>query len=410
MWALGHLNRWLLLRGHFWLRSIDLPHADFQRLRRAVDPSTAAFLAPNHPEFGFDWMMDKELSTYVAPQMASWAAHGIIATAPWFWARNNLVANDGGDEAMAYSVDWALRGRGVLAHPEGMVHWTADKIHPLFAGVAEMAARAAREAAARGVDRPVYVVPVVWKLRYTVDVSRALVAEMDRIARALELDRCSSRDVASRFADLHEQILARQMRRFDFAGASAAALDFFGRQDMFRAHLIADLLSRYRVPVGDSADRTIHRLAKAIDALRRERPADAVLRDDSARVREADRLGGFSRDVYDSAMLTQEQIGESLKRIRATLMRDGRSNLLHNFLPKPYGPRVAHVRIPEPLAIDAGRTNDVEDCRAYVRELTGETRSRMQAALDSINAEIATDVRAFSRPNPFAARGATRAA
>ena len=76
MWTLGFINRWFLLRGlpvlrhipilrdlpgirgHFWLRAIDLPDPDRERLTRAVNPRTAAFLGPNHPEFGFDWMMD----------------------------------------------------------------------------------------------------------------------------------------------------------------------------------------------------------------------------------------------------------------------------------------------------------------------------------------------------------------
>jgi hypothetical protein len=156
------------------------------------------------------------------------------------------------------------------------------------------------------------------------------------------------------------------------------------------------------VTLGDTVERTIHRLAKAVDARRAERSADSFRHDDAARVREAERLGGFSRDTYGTPMLTQEQIGESLKRIRASLMRHGRRNVLHNFLPTPFGPRTAHVRIPEPLLIDRHRTADPEQCRAYVRELMDETRSRMQAALDAINAEIASDVWAFSHPNPFA--------
>ena len=111
MWLLGYFNRWFLLlglpvlrriplirdlpgiRGYFWLREFDLPLPDLDRLQRAVNPDTAAFLGPNHPEFGFDWMMDKEISTRIAPRMASWAAANIIATAPGFWLRNNLIAN-----------------------------------------------------------------------------------------------------------------------------------------------------------------------------------------------------------------------------------------------------------------------------------------------------------------------------
>ena len=406
MRALGLINRWLLVRRYFRVRAIDLPAADRDRLSRAVNPSTAAFLAPNHPEFGFDWMMDKELSTYVAPRMASWASHEIIDTAPWFWRRNNLVANNGGAEASRYSIEWALRGHGVLLHPEGMVHWTADKIHPLFPGIAEMAIDAAREIARRGEARATYIVPAIWKLRYTEDVSPAILREMASIERALGLPSENGLRVADRFAELQHNILARQIARFGFDARSLAGLDLFNQQDAFRAWLVADLQSRYCVKLGESMERTIHRLRRAIVAR-----ASGDMKKDLARAAEAARLGGFTRELYAMPMLTQEQIFESLKRHRATLMRAGASNIAHNFLPTPYGPRVTHVRVPEAILIDVERANGDDATRSvYVRELLDETRRRMQAALDSINAEHAVDLWAFSHPNPFAAHGAKRAA
>src|SRR5260370_20119782 len=93
MWILGFINRGFLLkgapvlrripfirdlpfvRGHFRLRSVEFPLADRARLREAVNEATTAFIGPNHPEFGFDWMMDKEVSSLVAPQMASCDSH-----------------------------------------------------------------------------------------------------------------------------------------------------------------------------------------------------------------------------------------------------------------------------------------------------------------------------------------------
>lgn len=410
MWALGFVNRALLVRRYFKVREIDFPERDRSRLRTAVNRETAAFLAPNHPEFGFDWLMDKELSTHAAPRMASWAAREIVAGAPWFWTRNNLIANDGGDAATSYSIDWALDGHGVLAHPEGMVHWTADKIHPLFPGVADMAIGAAQEARARNAERPVHIVPLVWKLQYTSDVSDAMHREMALMERALGLPSGEDRCVAERFAQLQERILARQMARCGFNASLAAGLDFFNRQSAFRAYLIASLQSRYRVQLAETTERTIHRLARAIAARRREEPSDPTLRADAAYAKEAERLGGFSRDVYGTPVLTQEQIFESLKRNRATLMRDGWRNTLHNLLPKPYGSRVVHVRVPEPIAIDPRRAVDEGGRQAYVAELIREARARMQATLDGVNAEIATEVMALSHPNPFASYVAARAA
>lgn len=412
MGFLGLVNRWCLLlglpllrrlpglrnlpgiRGHFRIHTIDLPAADRVRLSSAVNARTAAFLGPNHPEFGLDWMMDKEISTMVAPRMASWAAHGIIASAPGFWTRNNLVSNAGADAAVEYSVNWALRGRGVLLHPEGSVHWTSDAIHPLFHGIADMATEASRRAADGGTDRPVYIVPLVWKYRHVGDASGGMHRDMALIERALAIRPRPRSSVSDRFRRLQEGVLAMQMARFGFDPARLAGLHFFDLQAAFRAYLVNDLESRYEIERTKSVERTLGRLKRAIG---HENTADL------ARVEEANRLGGFSREVYGTATLSQEQIFESLKRLRADLVRSGLRNTMHNFLPTPFGPRVAHVRVPEPIRVDPARARgDDSERKAYVVWLIEEARRRMQDALDAINREIAADVESFSRPNPFA--------
>jgi hypothetical protein len=422
MWLLGFLNRWFLLRGlpvlrriplvrelplvrgHFRIRAFDFPNADRDRLRSVVNRGTTAFLGPSHPEFGLDWMMDKEISTLVAPRVASWASHGIVMSAPAFWASNNLVSNGGGDAAKEYSIGWAMRGHGVLLHPEGTVHWTADTIHPLFHGIAEMAVEAARRSCETGSEREVFIVPIVWKYRHTGDVSTAIHREMATIERGLALDSGQHLGVAARFLALQENILAKRMARFGYAAPRDDG-DFFSRQHEFRMHVIDDLSSTYAVEPSDSIERTIHRLKKAIARSRDDAPFETRREDDLARIEEASRLGGFSRDVYGTPSLSQEQIFESLKRIRACLLTRGLASVLHNYLPTPYGSRVAHVRVPEPIAIDPRRASaGAEERAAYVAWLIERAHERMQAALDAIKREIAGDVESFSHRNPFVER------
>jgi hypothetical protein len=388
MWLLGYVNRWFLLlglpglrriplvrdlpviRGYFWVREIDLPLPDLERLQRAVRPGTAAFLGPNHPEFGFDWMMDKEISTRVAPGMASWAAANIIATAPGFWLRNNLIANTGGEDAMRYSVDHALAGGGVLLHPEGSVHWTGNRIHSLFNGIADMACEAARRAGPSG--KRVYIVPIVWRISYVDDIAEALHAEMQYIERYLGLPESEDVNVAERFRGLQEGILLRQMHAFGFDHSWVTGLDFFARQDAFRDWLIEDLETRYTVERCESVERLLARYKRAI-------PSE--LTSDRAKVEEAMRLGGFCREVYARKPLTQEQIAESLKRHRATLVKRGWKNVLHNFLPTPFGPRVVHVRVPEPILVDPMRAD--REGAEYSKVLLAMTHERMQGMLPS---------------------------
>ncbi|MDQ6634358.1 MAG: hypothetical protein M3Z10_06325, partial [Gemmatimonadota bacterium] len=269
MHLLSVVNRWLLegipvlrriplvrdlrlVRGYFRVRAIELPEADRRRLLGAVTRETVAFLAPNHPEFATDWLVDKEISSIVAPRMASWADRGIVSLAPRFWGMNNLVSNDGGADAREYSIDWALAGEGVLLHPEGSVRWTNDVVHPLFAGVAQLAI-----AAARRTDRPVYIVPLVWKYRFVRDVSDGLHREMAAIERGLEFPSMDGLPVAERFRILQYSVLAMRMAHFGYR--APLDMDFFERQDAFQDFLLAQL-APYRA--SESAEPLERRLVR----------------------------------------------------------------------------------------------------------------------------------------------------
>ncbi len=419
MWVLGIVNRWLLLlglpvlrsipglrdlpfgRGYFWIRRIDLPEADRARLASAVNSGTAAFIGPNHPEFGTDWLMDKELSTMVSPVMASWADRGIVAAAPRFWGMNNLIANDGGDAAKEYSVQQATAGAGVLLHPEGSVRWTNDVVHPLFPGIAQMAMKAAESAG----DRPVFVVPVVWKYHYVADVSARTHREMAKIERALGLPVMRDLSVPFRFHALQRNLLASRMRHFGFTDPGNAQ-NFFDRQAAFQHHLMELLDRRHSSENSPDMDKRIGRVARAIRSNLSDARRDAsvsteyraALKHDLAMAEEAKRLGEFSRDAYGTATLTQEQIFESLKRTRDRLMRQGWHNVIANMLPRPYGPRVVHVGVPEPIAVTR---DDAASGKAFEAHLLEQARARMQHTLDDINARIAPDVQRYAHENPF---------
>ncbi len=417
MWLLGIVNRWLLfglpflrripfvrdlplVHGYFWVRDLDLPAVDRATLAAAVNAGTVAFMGPNHPEFGTDWLIDKELSTVVAPRMASWADRGIVAAAPKFWGMNNLIANDGGDDAREYSVAWAGKGEGVLLHPEGSVRWTNDTVHSLFSGIAQMALKATER-----FDKPVYIVPIVWKYRFVNDISVRLTREMQLIERALKLPRGDQSSVASRFHALQLNVLARQMQTFAYDNATPG--DFFARQLAFRRALVEQLEARHVVESSSDMDKRVARLAstvrRALAQSRSDTGTEAAsrqrdLKHDLAMAEEAKRLGEFTADVYRTPLLTQEQLSESLKRIRDRMMRRGWRNTMANMLPRPLGPRVVHVAVPKAVRVMRDEASSLGD---YERRLLVLVRMRMQRALDEINQRIEPEVRRFAHPNPF---------
>jgi hypothetical protein len=207
--AMGALNRFVFLPGVLHLPRFDLPAADERRLRAAVNLGTAAFLGPNHPEFLTDWMVDKELSRRVSPLMAHWASYEVVNASPHvraFWLANNLVANAPGGGGKAYSVAWALRGHGVLLHPEGTATWQGERVGPLLPGLVDMAC----EAAAHGGGRPVWLVPVAWRYEFVGDARRGLARDMARLERGLSLPDGRRLALPERFAALMRNVLAWQ--------------------------------------------------------------------------------------------------------------------------------------------------------------------------------------------------------
>ena len=396
--ALGVLNRFVLLPGLLRISRFELPAGDARRLREAVNRRTAAFLGPNHPEFLSDWLVDKELSRRVSPLMAHWASYEIVNASPAaraFWLANNLVANAPGGSGKAYSVAWALRGHGVLLHPEGTATWQGERVGPLLPGLVDMAWDAAERLRETGEERPVWLVPVVWRFTFRGDAHRGLALDMARIERGLSLPRGDRLGIAERFAALMRALLARQCERLDLpAPGSDARDDYFAAQARAIDALTRALAERYGEQDADLT-RALFQLRRAM----RERAAgdpDGVRRD-RARLAELQRLAGFDPALYDRARIDPERIAEVLKRTRSSLLTRGFANVLHNTVPVAAGPRTVHVRVAEPIAVTPGAGGS--DGAAARAALLAEHRSRLQALLDQLGDELAASGSSRRLPN-----------
>ena len=400
------ISRGVFLRGLMKVSQVDFPAADEARFRTHVNAATAAFIAPNHPEFLTDWLLDKELSARHAPLMASWATHDVVngmgAALQWFWLSNNLIAQipgAGGAAGKAYSIEWALKGHAVLLHPEGSVAWTADRVQPLFGGVADMAIEAARRVEAASPARRVYVVPVVWCYRFTGDVHEALGHELDRVEHKVGHRGHRGGTPAERVLDLYTAMLERDERRWQLRAAPDQP--FAARQrSMLIAltdHLHAQLDATGFGPLESNADDAFGRGRTAV------RRADHWMRDPASQTsaaREEVRAAAktlrramrFDASWYPSAQLTQEQVAENVKRLRTDYCFTGLGDHLHRFVPRPVGPRVAHIRVPQSIEVTRVDTTDA---------LLLELRQRMQRALDDLAAQQLTTTGARTYPNPF---------
>ena len=440
MLLMGPVNRWLILQGVPGLRrlplvwklpllgdlpnpgstakvlAVDFPASEVAKFKQYINPNTAAFIGPNHPEFWTDWSLDKYFADAVSPRMSHWAWYGTVNANPFmqgFWLRNNLIANAPNDKEQAkqYAIDWVKRGYGNLLHPEGSVHWTADKVQTIFGGIIDMSLRTSREFIESGDARPVYAVPMLSKYFFVGDVSTALSAEIGQIERKLGFasDRRAAR-LEDRFFALQERILARQLAAFAAEGAQATITpqNFFAVQKQFQEELLGRLRAIYGERTGNLPAQ-LRAYEKEIKLLRpkgRAAQDDLALRrykEETRLVAEIRRLDRFQPEVYATGTLTQEQIAETLKRTKVDLVKVTRLDGLRNMMPVAVGWRKVILRCGDPINVRERLEQHRGELQDLADELLIEFRRRMQAKLDELIALSQPVTAQFARPNPFAA-------
>ena len=389
-----YLNRLPLVRGLCDIRHIDLPAADDARLKATLAADGMVFITPNHPEFFTDWMLDKELAARYAPMMANWATHDIVnGMGRWgqkFWLANNLIAQVPGDteQALAYSIDTAATGTPVLLHPEGSVHWQGDHINTLFQGAAKMALQAAAQS-----SKPVFIQPLIWKLKFIRNEESALHAEMAQVERQLQIEAKPFLSLPLRLARLYRHVLWLRFQNMGFA--PPRQLSFFAAQDVLLEKLLLSL-NEFGTFSGSLNEQAKQMLAAIRQA---EKNGQAIDRMTRRRRRELAFILRNPQEVYHQPRWQQEHIAECLKRLRCDhLAWGGMGNKIHRFVPRPVGGRNAQIRVAEPLHT---RTLLAEQPELDAAALTALLQQQMQQTLDQLNAGLNSARPPQEYTNPF---------
>jgi hypothetical protein len=388
-------NRLAGLRGVSNVRHIDFPGTDRQRLKASCGEGKATFITPNHPEFFTDWMIDKEIVSRVSPLAASWATHGVVnglgRIMQKFWLANNLIAQIPGNSGAAreHSVDWALKGHGVLLHPEGGVGWHANVIAPLLPGAVEMGLEALKRGRATDPEFEVWVAPVVWKLAFVNNVALALARECAYVERRLEIERRAADMLPERVHHIYATLLSRDEAACGMISDERAS--YGARQEDLLAELgrrLGELLSVdiVALDVAELLRRARRRLREDTGGAERHKQI-RMLADTIQRLL---RLGTW---VSANPRITLEEIAEHLKRIRNDYCKGSLRDTINRFVPQPAGPRRAHIRVPEPLGLHA--------FRGSVDEARTELRHRMQATATRTVTELEAGGGFIFYPNPF---------
>ncbi|CCV07023.1 hypothetical protein MESS2_450037 [Mesorhizobium metallidurans STM 2683] len=388
------------LRGVANVRHIEFPDDDRQRLKACCGGGKATFITPNHPEFFTDWMIDKEIVSQVSPLAASWATHGVVnglgRIMQKFWLANNLIAQIPGNSGAAkeHSVAWALKGHGVLLHPEGGVGWHANVVAPLLPGAVEMGFEALKCGRATDGDFKVCVAPVVWKLAFTGDVEPALARECGYVEKSLKVERHAADTLSGRVHHIYATLLSRDESTCEMLPDAQAS--YAARQKRLLTELsrrLGKLIPVESAPVESGIDEIAELLRRSRRWLR-EGAGDAEeqkqVRTLADTIQRIQRVGPWA---WSSPRITQEEIAEHLKRIRNDYCKGTLRDTINRFVPQPAGPRRAHIRAPEPLGLHAWQGS--------VDEALAELHRRMQDAITAIVGQVEAGGGFIFYPNPF---------
>lgn len=398
MTAMTYINRLLIVGGLPGLKhlrprpltritAVNFSAADQATLRALVSAEdTAVFITPNHPEFFTDWMLDKYLLSLVAPHAASWATHTIVngmgRIAQWFWLANNLIAQIPrvAETAKFHSIKVAARGDGVLLHPEGSVGWHSNYIGPVFPGAVDMAFRV-QELHPEVLSS--YVAPVVWKLVFTTDVTDGLLAEYRFICRQLQIITQADLGPAQAVYHLYEELLARDESVVQIlSNRNDSVWERLPEYLKAASAELAELV--FSTEDGAALQRAARKWQQSNQNADRAKARKVQLLLSSI-----ERWEKFRVIARRSDQVTQEELAEHQKRLRAELCVSGIRNKLNKYVPIAVGPRHAFVRVLEPLLMPELPVSQTREERTtIVDEMTLALRARLQLGIDNLNAEL----------------------
>ncbi len=398
--AMTPVNRSFMLRGFLGLRgvcdirTIDFPDSEQSRLAAVCGEGRATFVTPNHPEFFTDWMLDKEISARLFPEAAFWATNGVVnglgRLAQKFWLANNLIAQIPGNSepAREHSVDWSLRGKVVLLHPEGAVGWHSNYVAPLMPGAVEMAREALQRGRERNPEFQAFVAPVVWKLVFERDVEAELLRECAYVEGRLRIEPGEGLALPERVYRLYETLLSRD--EADLGVEPGPQQSFAERHRVVVEAICKRLCGLLAVDTPPTEPAELLRLGRRKLREARTDAAAPQIKLTIDRLALNLRLGVYA---FQGETVTQEELAEHIKRIRNDYCKGTARDTLNRYVPRPAGPRTAIIRVPEPLAMHAFDGSDDEALALL--------RGRMQEAIDGINNALMAGGRLKTYFNPF---------
>ena len=388
------------IRGLTRIRYIDFPQSDRDRLNKITGKNKATFLLPNHPEFFTDWMIDKFVLSKVSPTAVSWASHhivnGIGKFMQRFWLNNNLVAQIPGQtsEAKQYSINSALNGKAVLLHPEGRVSWYGQHIAPLYCGAGEMAIDTYKKGVGRFNEFTTWLAPIVWKFHFNSDVRKALLNECCYIEKRLQFSTGNHQCPAQRVYQIYLKLAKREYFKLSRIEDEFADMHLIELRDKIISKYTQMLCSSLLINC-ENSQTVLKQAALWLRHNTSENENHALVKDALETI---NRWQGLLDCSFSSSEISQEEIADHLKRIRAEFCKGTLRDTLNKYLPQAAGSRTVHIRAVQPVAVHTlMKHSDAVNPVDVMQRI----RTAMQSKLDQLHHEIEANHPRINVFNPF---------
>ncbi len=351
-------------------------------------------IAPNHSHH-YDAQVTFELARQAGRRVIFMATRELFDAwwgfGGWFFQRLGVFSvNRGGanDEAREFAKEVLATGSNdLLMFPEGEVYLLNDLVMPLKPGVARLALEAAEELRTEGRPRPIFIVPVAIKYRYTEDITAALESLTARIESHV-LGQSGVGPLYPRIIAIGTELLAQKERTYGVTVVPGEGL--FERIRRLRRTLLEQLERKHLGQVQEGFDfdrarklmiRIQGSLLAAVGSGGYYGPPAAPPEDPLAADLEAARLCAKSVAFQEDYLLhdpTPERMAETLIKLEREVL---------GMETRAFGRRRAVIRIAPPL--------DVHEYLPQYRAFPDDTieavvirlHETLQAALDAIPRE-----------------------
>lgn len=239
--------------------------------------------------------------------------------------------------------------------------------------------------------KPVYLAPVVWKLKFNKNINPELHQEINYIENNLKLKYSFNKDIETRLLNLFKNILEKINNKYQL---NVLFYNITQYHEDIKTTLLSKLNYLYSIDDEQGEDR-VKTLTKI---LKNSSKFDYIY--EKKVLKDFNKLLAFDFSYFDKEYLTQENIAEILKNIRIQFCTKGIRNIIHKFIPIPVSSRTAYIKIPQPILL-----NDIIDQHSEIEDIKNEALNKMktslQNTLDDINQEFVKNNKVIFYNNIF---------